>query len=47
MGKSNKEISDILFISLQTVKNAISNVFKKIEVRSRTELIKFFQNENE
>ncbi len=45
-GKSNKEIADILFISLQTVKNTISNIFKKIEVKSRTELIKFIQSDN-
>ena len=38
-GKSNKEISDILFISYSTVKNHIYNVFLKLNVNSRFELI--------
>ncbi len=45
-GKSNKEIADILFISIQTVKNTISNIYKKLEIKSRTGLIKFIQSNN-
>lgn len=36
-GKTNKEISDELFISEKTVKNHVSNIFKKIGVKDRTQ----------
>jgi two-component system, NarL family, response regulator DegU len=36
-GKSNKEIGDELFISEKTVKNHITNIFRKIEVADRTQ----------
>ena len=36
-GKSNKEIADIFFISEKTVRNYISQIFKKIDVSNRTE----------
>ena len=39
MGKSNKEIERILFISFNTVKNHLYNVFQKTGVGSRSELI--------
>ncbi len=35
-GKSNKDISDSLYISEKTVKNHISNIFKKLGVNDRT-----------
>jgi DNA-binding CsgD family transcriptional regulator/tetratricopeptide (TPR) repeat protein len=38
-GKSNKEIEDVLFISSHTVKNHIYNIYKKICVKNRSELI--------
>ncbi len=36
-GMSNKEIADNLFISEKTVKNHVSNIFKKIDVNDRTQ----------
>ncbi len=38
-GLSNQEISEKMFISINTVKIHISNVFRKAGVRSRTELL--------
>ena len=38
-GKSNSEIADELFISENTVKTHIYNLFKKAEIKSRVELI--------
>lgn len=38
-GKSNKEIEDTLFISLATVKSHVYNIFKKMGIKSRVELI--------
>jgi ligand-binding sensor domain-containing protein/DNA-binding CsgD family transcriptional regulator len=42
-GMSNKEIEDALFISLPTVKSHIYSIYKKIKVKNRLELIRFFQ----
>lgn len=38
-GKSNKEIEDALFISIKTVKSHIYNIYKKLGVKNRLELI--------
>lgn len=38
-GKSNAEIGEQLFISLSTVKTHISNLFEKLDVKSRTQAI--------
>jgi DNA-binding CsgD family transcriptional regulator len=38
-GKSNKEIKDILCISFSTVKNHIYNVYQKIGINSRSQLM--------
>lgn len=39
LGKSNKEIADSLFISLQTVKDHTHNIFIKTDVKNRTQLV--------
>jgi len=44
-GKSNKEIEQLLFISQSTVKNHLSNIFKKFNVNSRLELSIFINND--
>ncbi|HSG28824.1 MAG TPA: helix-turn-helix transcriptional regulator [Candidatus Krumholzibacterium sp.] len=41
-GKSNRDIADDLFIAPHTVKNHIYNLYKKMGVRSRFELINLF-----
>jgi len=41
-GKSNQEIADTLFISLGTVKNHLYNIFIKLGVKNRTQLVKMF-----
>jgi DNA-binding CsgD family transcriptional regulator len=40
-GKSNKEIEEALFISLHTVKNHIYNLYQKLGVKSRGQLVNF------
>lgn len=44
-GKSNNDIKDTLFISLQTVKKHIYNIFNKLGVKSRYQLITMINNE--
>ena len=41
LGNSNKEIEDKLFISLNTVKNHIYNLYQKLGVKSRGQLVHF------
>ncbi len=43
-GKTNKEIADELFISLSTVKSHISNIYQKLSISNRTDLITKFKN---
>jgi len=43
-GKSNKEIEDALFISFNTVKNHIYNLYQKLGVNSRGQLMHFILN---
>lgn len=38
-GKSNAEISDNLFISISTVKTHVSNLYNKMDVKSRSQAI--------
>lgn len=40
-GKSNRDIAEILCISEKTVKNHISNIFRKIQVEDRTQAALF------
>jgi DNA-binding CsgD family transcriptional regulator len=42
-GKSNKEIGQTLFISLQTVKDHIYRIYQKTNVRNRVQLINLIQ----
>jgi DNA-binding CsgD family transcriptional regulator len=46
IGKTNKEISAVLFITLQTVKDHISRIFQKTGVRNRVELINLIGSYN-
>ncbi|MCP4153929.1 MAG: response regulator transcription factor [bacterium] len=41
-GKTNKVIADELFLSFYTVRNHVSNIYKKVGVKSRVELVNFF-----
>lgn len=41
-GKTNQEIADDLFISLQTVKDHTYNIFRKVNVRNRVQLTQVF-----
>lgn len=43
-GKSNKEIGEVLFISVKTVKNHIYSIFQKLGVKSRFKLYIFTRN---
>jgi len=43
-GKTNQEISDTLFISLQTVKDHIYRIFQKTDVKNRVQLINLIQS---
>jgi DNA-binding CsgD family transcriptional regulator len=39
VGYSNKEIAEILYLSVRTVKNHVGNVFRKVDIETRVELI--------
>lgn len=43
-GKSNKEIAEELFISLSTVKTHITNIYHKLNISNRNDLISKFKN---
>ncbi len=42
-GKSNKEIEDLLFISQNTVRNHVYNIYQKLNINSRVQLLKQFE----
>lgn len=42
LGKSNKAIGEVLFISEKTVKNHVYNIYKKLGINSRFELMVLF-----
>jgi DNA-binding CsgD family transcriptional regulator len=42
-GRSNREISESLFISLQTVKDHVYRIYQKTDVRNRVQLINLIQ----
>ncbi len=42
-GKTNREISDALFISLQTVKDHVYRIYQKTDVKNRVQLINLIQ----
>jgi DNA-binding CsgD family transcriptional regulator/uncharacterized membrane protein YozB (DUF420 family) len=46
-GKANKEISETLFISLQTVKDHIYSIYQKTDVKNRVQLINLIQSYRE
>jgi ATP/maltotriose-dependent transcriptional regulator MalT len=43
-GKSNKQISSELFLSIETVKTHIKKIFTKLEVKSRLEAVAVARN---
>jgi len=45
-GYSNKEISEIIFLSEGTIKNHLSNIFTKLKIRDRTQLAIFVHENN-
>lgn len=42
-GKTNKEIADMLSVELSTIKTHASNIFSKLQISSRKEVLKFRQ----
>ncbi|TDQ11547.1 response regulator [Pedobacter metabolipauper] len=43
-GMSNKEVADKLFISLDTIKYHIKNIYRKLQISNRSELILRYQD---
>jgi DNA-binding NarL/FixJ family response regulator len=40
-GKSNRDMAEIMFISEKTIKNHLTNIFRKMNVRDRTQAVLF------
>lgn len=45
-GKSNKAIGEALFVTEGTIKNYVSRILEKLQLKNRAELIIYLQNEN-
>jgi DNA-binding CsgD family transcriptional regulator len=45
MGRSDSYIAEVLFISKNTVKGHIKNIYRKLNIHSKQELLDLFQNE--
>jgi DNA-binding CsgD family transcriptional regulator len=43
-GKNNREIAEALFISVQTVKNTIYNIFRKTRIKNRIQLLNLIRS---
>lgn len=43
-GKSNSEIADLLFLSEQTIKQHVHNIYRKLEVKNRVQLSNLVRN---
>lgn len=43
-GRTNQEIADILYISLQTVKDHTSRIYRKVGVKNRVQLVTFLKD---
>jgi DNA-binding CsgD family transcriptional regulator len=43
-GKSNQDIKNKLFLSIKTVKNHVYNIYKKMGINNRTQLLAFLQD---
>ncbi len=41
-GKSNKEIANLLFISVRTAEKHRSNIMDKLDIRKATDLVKYY-----
>jgi DNA-binding NarL/FixJ family response regulator len=44
-GSRNEEIAENLFVTVQTVKNHIRNIFRKLEVETRVEAVLYAINQ--
>jgi DNA-binding CsgD family transcriptional regulator len=45
-GKTSKEIEEALFTSLKTDKSHLSNIYRKLKVKNRLQLMNVIQNNN-
>jgi DNA-binding CsgD family transcriptional regulator len=41
-GATNKEVATNLFVSAKTIEFHLGNVYRKLGIRSRTELVRYF-----
>ncbi len=43
-GRTNREIADMIYVSLQTVKQHTYNIYRKLKVKNRVQLSNFIRN---